>query len=228
MGFGLLFIGYLLTFIVSITLYGWAIRLVGCIVMLVGMHKLRDYFGQFRYVEIIAGLFMLTGIAEGAFYFIRRFLGEEAVPSLALAIEGWVWLALVLLLHLALLWTLNLAAESVGLQKQRSMSLTGIIIAVLWACTYAMGLAKIIPPGFYYLMLFILIIVSACSIYGCYRHICPEGENETLRKKTGIGFIDRFFEKVDEREARAIEATRAEIEERQRRRSEARKTKRRK
>ena len=42
MGFGLLFIGYLLTFVVSMTLYGWAIRIVGCVVMMIGMHKLRE------------------------------------------------------------------------------------------------------------------------------------------------------------------------------------------
>ena len=68
MGFGLLFIGYLLTFVVSMTLYGWAIRIVGCVVMMIGMHKLREYFRQFVYAGVAAALFLLTGVAEGVFY----------------------------------------------------------------------------------------------------------------------------------------------------------------
>lgn len=228
MGFGLLFIGYLLTFVVSMTLYGWAIRIVGCVVMMIGMHKLREYFRQFVYAEVVAALFLLTGIAEGVFYFIKHYAGEEALPQFSVTLEGWVWLALVMLLHLLMLWALSNAAADVGLDKQRTTALTAMIITVLWASTYALGTAKIIPPGFYYLMLIILIVVTAISIFGCYKNICPEGAEDMGRKKTGIQFLDRFFEKLDARETRAVETTRREIEERERKRADSRNSKRRK
>ena len=119
--------------------------------------------------------------------------------------------------------------KAVGIEKPRTTALTSMVTAVIWALTYALGIMKLIEPGFYYVLLLVLIVLSAVAIYGCYKNICPAGqENAPLRRKTGIGFIDRFFEKVDEKEARALETTRAEIEERQRRRAESRKSKRKK
>lgn len=227
MGFGILFIGYLIALPMSMTLYGWAIRIVGCILMIFGSHRLCDYFRGFRYVGIISALFAATGVAEGVFWALERTGGEGAVPLSVKSAEGWVWLAVVLMLHLILNWELSTADASVGISAQRSTALTAMFIAVLWAATYVLGKMQIIAPGFYPIMLFVLIIVTAVAIYGSYRHICPEGEeNGALRRKTGIGFIDRFFEEVDRREQKAIETTRAEIEERQRKRAESRKSKR--
>lgn len=227
MGFGLLLAGYIAAFLMSMTLYGWAIRILGCIVMILGCRKLHEYFRGFAYVEGAAALVALTGIAEGVFYVTERI--NSAVPDIVKTVEGWAWFAVVLLFHLLLGWELNLAAKAVGIEKPRTTALTSMVTAVIWALTYALGIMKLIEPGFYYVLLLVLIVLSAVAIYGCYKNICPAGqENAPLRRKTRIGFIDRFFEKVDEKEARALETTRAEIEERQRRRAESRKSKRKK
>ncbi len=227
MGFGILFIGYLIALPMTMTLYGWAIRIVGCAVMIFGCHRLRGYFRGFGYVGGASALYALTGVAEGIFWAIERIGGDGAIPTSVKSAEGWVWFAVVLMLHLILNWELSIADASVGISRQRSTALTAMFTAVLWTATYVLGKMRVIAPGFYPIMLFVLIILSAVAIYGSYRHICPEGEeNDTSRRKTGIGFVDRFFEEVDRREARAIETTRAEIEERQRRRAESRKSKR--
>lgn len=216
MGFGLLFIGYLIAFPMTLTMYGWAIRILGCIVMMIGCKKLCDYFRGFIYVEMISAVFALTGVAEGV-------LTYAELPDAVQTVESWVWFGTVLVFHLVLNWELNLADASVGIERQRSTALTAVFISVLWFLTYVFGITQLIPPGFYWLMFYVLMIITAVAIYGSYRHIAPAGESDTVtRRKTGIGFIDKFFAELDRREARAIESTRAEIEERQRKREASR------
>lgn len=226
MGLGLLLIGYIITFFLSMTLYGWAIRIIGCVVMILACKKIREYFRGFLYPEIISGVFMLTGVAEGLFELIPRFSNGTEIPELALTVEGWSWLAAALALHFMLLWELSCAAAQVELVKQRTSALTAMFISVLWAATYALGKAHLIYPGFYYIMLLVLVVMTSSVIFGCYKNICPEGAENMSRRKTGIGFVDRFFEKLDEKEARAIETTRAELEAKQRRRRENKKSRR--
>lgn len=227
MGFGLLFIGYLIAFPMTVTLYGWALRIVGCIVMAVGCRRISEYFRGFRYPCIISVLYAVSGVAEGVFWAIGRFVGDDAVPASVKSAEGWCWFAVVLIFHLVLNCELSLADAEVGISAQRSTALTAAFISVLWAATYVLGKAKLIAPGFYPMMLFVLMAITAVAVYGSYRHICPEGEEGNMsRRKTGVGFVDRFFEELDKREARAVETTRAEIEERKRKREESRQSKR--
>lgn len=216
MGFGVLFIGYLIAFPMTLTMYGWAIRILGCIVMIVGCKKLCDYFRGFFYVGLLSALFALTGVFEGMIKFAD-------LPDIYQTIESWVWFGVVLVFHLVINWELNLADASVGIERQRSTALTAVFISVLWFVTYVLGITQLIPPGFYWLMFYVLMVITAVAIYGSYRYIAPAGEPDTVtRRKTGIGFIDKFFAELDRREARAIETTRAEIEERQRKREVAR------
>ena len=131
MGFGLLLAGYIAAFLMSMTLYGWAIRILGCIVMIVGCRKLHEYFRGFAYVEGAAALVALTGIAEGVFYVTERI--NSAVPDIVKTVEGWTWFAVVLLFHLLLGWELNLAAKAVGIEKPRTTALTSMVTAVICA-----------------------------------------------------------------------------------------------
>ena len=165
MGFGLLLAGYIAAFLMSMTLYGWAVRILGCIVMILGCRKLHEYFRGFAYVEGAAALVALTGIAEGVFYVTERI--NSAVPDIVKTVEGWAWFAVVLLFHLLLGWELNLAAKAVGIEKPRTTALTSMVTAVIWALTYALGIMKLIEPGFYYVLLLVLIVLSAVAIYGC-------------------------------------------------------------
>lgn len=56
MGFGLLLAGYIAAFLMSMTLYGWAIRILGCIVMIVGCRKLHEYSAALRMLRAAAAL----------------------------------------------------------------------------------------------------------------------------------------------------------------------------
>ena len=48
MGYGLVLIGYALTFFTSLTLYGWLFRLLGYAAMAYGLFKLKDYFPFYK------------------------------------------------------------------------------------------------------------------------------------------------------------------------------------
>lgn len=208
----MLFIGYLIAFPMTLTMYGWAIRILGCLVMIIGCKKLYDYFRGFFYVGLISAVFALTGVFEGVITYAK-------LPDVFQTIESWIWFGAVLVFHLVINWELNLADASVGIERQRSTALTAVFISVLWFLTYVFGITKVIPPGFYWLMFYVLMVITAVAIYGSYRHISPAGESDVItRRKTGIGFIDKFFAELDRREARAIETTRSEIEERKRKR----------
>ena len=49
MGFGIFFIGYILTFVLSIASYGYVFEFLGYLVMLFAMTKLWEYNAKFKF-----------------------------------------------------------------------------------------------------------------------------------------------------------------------------------
>lgn len=75
MGFGLLFIGYFITFLMSINSFGFIFELVGYTVMLYAVSKLAEYKSSIRRV-----IYPIMGMAIGSLYSAAVLIHTEFMP----------------------------------------------------------------------------------------------------------------------------------------------------
>ncbi len=231
MGFGLLFIGYLLTFLLSMAGdYGCFFAIVGCVVMLYAMTKLVDYEPRFKYAffsvipmalcvafDLCVALSAMMG--EGLPGFLGASATEVAVKYAKLVFE--------MIFHVALLMSLAKIAGDTGVERTARAAWRDLIIygvyfaaAVVTSCLPS-GLAAapfllMAQFGLYLLWL----VLNSVAIFSCYMRICDEGDQEMKAKPSRFGFVNRFREEYDRREANAQKTQREYREKRMKERAE--------
>ena len=210
MGYGLVLIGYALTFFTSLTLYGWLFRLLGYAAMAYGLFKLKDYFPFYKLSLFAVLALFLTGIGEaGAEIF--SLLGKDA--ELFKTAVFYTRDALVLVFHVLFLIATYIAFGVVGMTDKKVNAVTDICAVVLGYVFYILAALKIVEGSVAVLVQLIWTVMVFFLIFGCYMRICPEGDESMPRRESKIPFINKFAEALEKREAEAIERTRRDIEE---------------
>ena len=213
MGYGLVLIGYALTFFTSLTLYGWLFRLLGYAAMAYGLFKLKDYFPFYKLSLFAVLALFLTGIGEaGAEIFSS--LGKDA--ELFKTVVFYTRDALVLVFHVLFLIATYIAYGVVGMTEKKVNAVTDICAVVLGYVFYILAALKIVEGSVAVFVQLIWTVMVFFLIFGCYMRICPEGDENMPRRESKIPFINRFSEALEKREAEAIERTRRDIEEKKR------------
>ncbi len=212
MGFGYVLLGYLisLNFV-----YQQLTMLPATLLILLGMLKLGQYNRPLR--EALYLLCPTAAVAAVSFvYEVGRMFG-------LISQTGWERANGVLsplTLALYLLFTLRLLSGIVELSKEtelpelvfrarRNTVLTIITYALYvflelpitaaWYASFAMHAA--LPALLFH---FITMMLNSLLIFSCYRLICLPEDVDMPRGKTGIAFLDKLNDKLDEREERAI------------------------
>lgn len=210
MGYGLVLIGYALTFFTSLTLYGWLFRLLGYAAMAYGLFKLKDYFPFYKLSLFSVLALFLTGIGEaGAEIF--SLLGKDA--ELFKTVVFYTRDALVLVFHVLFLIATYIAYGVVGMTEKKVNAVTDICAVVLGYVFYILAALKIVEGSVAIFVQLIWTVMVFFLIFGCYMRICPEGDESMPRRESKIPFINRFSEALEKREAEAVERTRRDIEE---------------
>lgn len=210
MGYGLVLIGYALTFFTSLTLYGWLFRLLGYAAMAYGLFKLKDYFPFYKLSLFAVLALFLTGIGEaGAEIFSS--LGKDA--ELFKTVVFYTRDALVLVFHVLFLIATYIAYGVVGMTEKKVNAVTDICAVVLGYVFYILAALKIVEGSVAVFVQLIWTVMVFFLIFGCYMRICPEGDENMPRRESKIPFINRFSEALEKREAEAVERTRRDIEE---------------
>ncbi len=212
MGYGLVLIGYALTFFTSLTLYGWLFRLLGYIVMAYGFIKLKDYFPSYKLSIFALLALILTGFCE---------VGAEMVSLLGFGgdMTGFktvVWYirdALVLVFHIFFLISTYIAFGVVDMNEKKVSVVTDLCAVVIGYVLYLLAALKIIEANISFFVQLIWSVMVFILIFGCYMRICPEGDENMPRRESKIPFINKFAEALEKRENEAIERTMREIEE---------------
>ncbi len=213
MGYGLVLIGYALTFFTSLTLYGWLFRLLGYAAMAYGLFKLKDYFPFYKLSLFAVLALFLTGIGEaGAEMFYL--LGKDT--ELFKTVVFYTRDALVLVFHVLFLIATYIAYGVVGMTEKKVNAVTDICAVVLGYVFYILAVLKIVEGSVAVFVQLIWTVMVFFLIFGCYMRICPEGDENMPRRESKIPFINRFSEALEKREAEAIERTRRDIEEKKR------------
>ena len=214
MGYGLVLIGYVLTFFVSLTLYGWVFRLLGYAAIALGLFKLKDYFPSYKLSLFAVAALAVTGVCEAAGEIITA-LGSD--PELFKTAVYYTRDALVLLFHILFLISTYIAFGVVGMTDKKVNAVTDICAVVLGYVFYVLAALGIVEGSVAVLVQFIWMVMVFILIFGCYMRICPEGDENMPRRESKIPFINKFSEALEKRENEAVERTRREIEEKKKR-----------
>lgn len=216
MGFGLLFIGYLITFFLSFVLYGFIIRLAGYLLMTLALVKLYEY--ERRYIYPFIGSLILFII--GALVFVREGAGilgltTPAWMSAEAGIIPFTERFAVSLFNIALLYVTAVFAARLELFKQRNMALRNMVIVGVYLIIHLLEAfvfagSEVFATYFSLPVLiiqFVWIVLNMILIFSCYMYICPEGDEDMPRRKTNIRFLDKVLEESDRRFDKAAKET---------------------
>ncbi len=223
MGYGLVLVGYAITFFMSLSLYGWIFRLLGYAVMAYGLIKLRDYFPSYALSVFALLALFAVGLCEGVCELFPELAGELFKTSLRYVRDG-----LILLFHIFFLIATYIAYGVVDMKEKRISVVTDGCAVIIGYILYALAAFKIIGADIVFFVQLIWSIMIFILILGCYMRICAEGDEDMPRRPSRFAFINRFADALDKREQEAVERTRREIEEKKKRTASGAKRKRKK
>ncbi len=231
MGFGLLLLGYTITYILTVGLgnYLFAGMLIGGFIMFSALSELRKYCPAFLYALIADVLLVICSFYETAAFFDGAFLLGLSIDSEYLhSIFDWIEFALNLLFNITLLYGIadlskRVEYSEIGQKAYRNMVFV-VMYNVLQVLMFIPGTVFQNDKAFFMTLLMIFQLIYAAFnfilIFKCYAKICPEGEEDMQRKPSRFAFVNKMREKQDEREQRAIESTKAYIENKNKKKQE--------
>ena len=216
MGFGLLLIGYIFAFTATVGLgnYLFAGMLLGGFVMYLGLNELKKYSPVFIYALVLDILYILCSFYETSAW-VFNILGVN-MPIFTQQISyafDWIELFVGMLFNIAMLYGIADLSKRVDYEETRIKAYRNIIFVAIFYIFQLLMLSPIkifdSDKGFFMTLLVILQIVysvfNAYLIFKCYAMICPQGQEDMPRKPSKIGFINKFYEKLDEREQNSYE-----------------------
>lgn len=216
MGFGILFIGYLLSFFISLVNYGYVIRLAGYALMALALLKIREYGKEFTYPLIAVVALVVYGIYD----FIYQGAGALSIKlpqffDMAFGIMEYVTVGVIVCFNMALLYSIYSITSRLELFKQRNAAIRNAIFVFvyLWLTVLAIGPLReneMYSKYFAFPTLLLQLgwtILNAALIFSCYMYICPEGDEDMPRKKSKFEFVDKLLDESDKRMEQASKDT---------------------
>lgn len=213
MGFGILFIGYIITFIFSLNPYGYVAELIGYIFMLAALCKLAPYSKNFRYAKYTAfpsiAIFAFLSFAQ-----IAPKLGFE-VQFDFINVVNVIMVALVFIYHYFLLFGIRDIAKETEIVKIKEKSVRNFIVGVFY---YVLTVISYLPFSFrenfikYFglsvtLFGFVWFVMNIILIYSCYMWICLEGDEDMECKKSRFAFVNKLRDDFNRKEEENVRSS---------------------
>lgn len=227
MGWGLLFIGYFLKFILGINpMFDVVLTLPACVLMMIGLKKLSLYCHTFHYALWSTALLAAVTVGGGAAALLAP---TGALPEMGASLVDWLryateavartnWIALaelvaVMLFHVSLSFGIKDIAMRVGVQKNAVRAMRNLVLVGLYAVSFL--LAKVLPSlmgAMTSTATIVHLVFALCNsvlLYSCYMRITPAEETVPERKPSRFALINRLRNAYDEKTQKAIEDDRA-------------------
>lgn len=239
MGFGYLFIGYLLTFVLKLTLdaLGWGAvaLLAGYAVMLWGLWLLTHYQSAFAWAKWTLIPLIVTACYDLLGSFDETFLwGLPIFGGVVEMVYQWVTLALIIFFNLAMLYGIMMLAREVELKHIATKAIRNAVIVGLFGVLQAVAYLPIPAQikGYFALPVLLLdilwIVCNLLLLISCAKNICPAGDEDQPAKPYRFAFLNRIGDAYDRTRQRAVDTSRRDAEEYLRRRQEKRERKKKK
>ncbi len=237
MGFGYVFIGYLITFVMywvvdALGIGGLAL-LLGYLVMLPGLLTLSRFHRAFLPASVVCLPLLVTSVYESIASIASLLLWSPTFLQAPIStVVGYLSTALEVALHILLLYGIRMLADEVGLKVLVTKALRNMIFVFMYAFSYVLyltvGLGTANEPYFTTALRVVRIVMLACMLLillNCAKDICPAGEEDQPPKPSRIKWLNKVNDTFERNKQRAIDSTREAAEEKLRRRQEARKSK---
>lgn len=213
MGFGLLFIGYFIAFLMSVNSYGFAFELIGFAIILKALEKLSEY--KHRLSSAMLPLFLLSlcslfdaGAKISELLSIKTPLFSESISFWVSVISEIIAIAF----HVILLEGIRGIARDAEEQKLSSRAVGCIVLVAatkLFNLTLIMlGVVSSVATtqAFAVLTKFALLahicypLAILAFIYACYADLCAPEDVDMAPRPSRFGFINRWRERRQQRE----------------------------
>ena len=231
MGFGYLFLGYLVTFLLhtlaSALGVGSLALLMGSLMMWVGVKTLRLYCNAFDMAEWTLYPILALGLYRLIEDLSVLFLWNVPILSRIDPVVSWIEFALIILFHGALLSAVRTIGMQVELRKIETAAIRNTIIVLLYAMTY-LFVELLRDPVQKYLILSVTLLNLAwvlCNLgllLRCAKDIVAEGQEDPQPKRYKWNFLNRIGDRFEENMKKAADSNRDAIEEHLRKKQEKR------
>ncbi len=216
MGFGTLFVFYIVSFILSFNPYGSFFRLVGYLGMLLGLWELQQYQKTFLYAVytspalIAVAAYQVCGTLQTSFGIPMPFVTETVTGMV-----NYVGAAAILFFHAALLYAIWSIAREIGLPRIMQGAIrNGVLIGIYYLLyfltvlpiSWPVSVARYVAPTAVLLM-FAWAICNAVLIYTCYKNICKEGDEDVPLRVSRFAFVNKIRQELERKEQAGIDAT---------------------
>lgn len=239
MGFGLLLVGYTFAFVATVGLgpYLFAGTLIGGFLMYLGISELKKYSPAFIYALVLNVILLILAIFDTAVWVDSQLLlGLNLSGEVLTSTVSYVGFAADLLFNIAMLYGIADLSRRVDYPETRTKAYRNMIFVALFN---VIQLLMLLPVGifdsdksFFMTLLMILqvlySILNAFLIFKCYAMICPAGQEDMPRKKSRFEFVNKFHDRIDEKEEKAIESAKQYYEDKLKVKNEKRNNKKRK
>ena len=220
MGFGLLFIGYFIAFLMSVNSFGWAFQIVGFYIIFLALQKLAEYKHSIKKCLVPLVVMTLCQVYMGVVSLGMMMDGTGVFAVMKLIYGMWVstldnaiFLAASLIFHLFLLHAIKELATDVGdsgIAKWASRNRLFVSFYVL------LDVVSILFPStspikfsLYRIVMLISIlypILMLYMLYRCYAGICAPEDADMTPRPSRFAFINksRAMSEKNEQEMQAL------------------------
>lgn len=237
MGFGYLFLGYLVTFVLYLTIqalgFGGFGLLIGYGLMLCGARCLYRYQRAFAYAKWALIPLLVTAVYESARNLAELFLWNTSLfDGVWRTVYSWAVFLLLLFFNLAMLYGIRSLARDVGLPRIVSAAIRNSIFVVLYGVLYLVGNFPVFTTEQVraYLglpMVLTQMVFVFCNLFlilTCAKDICPEGEEDQAPKRYRWEWLNRVGDTYERTRKRTEERTKEDLEAVLRKQKEKRKS----
>ena len=206
MGFGYLLLGYVVTYLLSITAgsigVGSLALLLGAALMFWGIHNLCHFNISFIPAKwLTLGVFAIGLVRLWQDFFSVWFQMDASVNTVLSIILTWASFAITLAFHFAVLYAIRVLALEVGLSKLSSHAMYNTMAVGIWGVLFlfcnmpAIGETLLpylsISMGLFNL---VYIISNIILLLRCTKNICAEGDEDVAPKNSRFAWINRISE----------------------------------
>ena len=204
MGFGYLLLGYLITYVISITAgsigIGSLALLGGAALMFLGLRGLCRFNTSFISAKwLTVGVFALGLCRLWQDIAKAWFVWEGKTADTMTIVVTWASFAITLFFHFAMLYAIRVLALEVELGKLASHAMYNTLAVGIWGALFllcnmpAIGEA-VLPYLSFSMGLFNLtyLISNIVLLLRCAKNICAEGDEEVPLKPSRFAWIDRI------------------------------------
>ncbi len=210
MGFGLLFIGYFLEFLLRMSKIGVFTHVIGYMVMFMGLSRLRLYCRTFSYALYTTIPLMVVAVYRTFSELPQWFdVSFPFVTNTVTTIVGVLDTVLLVLFHVFLAVALMTICRRTGVTKNAVRAMQNMVIVSLYGVlNLSLTIAKVQSAPLYgvaLLMQLIWVFANLLLLGSCYMRICPAGQENMERpiRPSRFALVNHIREKYQDSEEKA-------------------------